>query len=108
MIEEHILGMQEVRLKSGKVQKRTVSLRQPNLRIFTGEEIAMVDYIIEALSDCDAQTVSEISHTMVGWQVAAEGETIPYEMVFLSNEPLSEAEIMRGLEIAAELRREAA
>lgn len=108
MLEERILGMQEVALKSGKVQKRTVSLRQPNLRIFSGEEIAMVDYIIDALSECDAQAVSDISHRMVGWQVALEGETIPYETVFLSNEPLSEAEIVRGLEIATEIARSAA
>ncbi len=101
MIEERILGMQEVMLKSGKIQKRTVGLRPPNLRIFTGEEIAVVDYIIDALSACDAKTVSDISHRMVGWQIALEGETIPYETVFLSNEPLSEAEIVRGLEILA-------
>ena len=41
MIKEGILGMQEIPLKTGKVQKRTVSLRQPNLRIFTGDEIAL-------------------------------------------------------------------
>ena len=45
---------------------------------------------------------------MVGWQIATEGETIPYETVFLSNEPLSEAEIVRGREIAAEINRAAA
>jgi hypothetical protein len=108
MIQEQILGIQEVPLKSGRIQKRTVGLRQPNLRIFTGDEIAMVDYIIEALSDCDAETVSDISHRMVGWQIALEGETIPYETVFLSNEPLSEAEILRGQEIAAKINRTAA
>ena len=91
--------MQEVMLRSGRIQKRTVNLRPPNLRIFTGEEIALVDYIIDALADADADTVSELSHRMVGWLAASEGETIPYATVFLSNEPLTEAEIQRGREL---------
>jgi len=108
MIQERILGLQEVVLKSGKVQTRTVSLRQPGLGIFTGGEIAMVDYVIDALSDNGSQTESGLSRWMVGWQAAREGETIPYTTVFLSNEPLSEAEIFRGLEIAAQIKRTAA
>jgi len=105
MIQEQILAMQAVQLQSGRVQKRTVNLRPPNLGIFSGDEIALVDYIIDALAACDAETVSELSHRMVGWQVANEGEEIPYETVFLSNEPLTEAEVVRGKEIAAELQR---
>ncbi len=103
MIKEGILVLQEVPLMSGKTQKRTVNLRSPNLKIFSGEEIALVDFIIDALSDCDAKTVSDLSHRMIGWQIATQGETIPYETVFLSNEPLTEAEISRGLEIAAKI-----
>jgi hypothetical protein len=108
MVKERILGLQEVPLKSGKIQKRTVNLRTPNLAIFTGAEIALVDHVIDALSDCDAQTVSDLSHMTVGWQIAAEGEIIPYSSIFLSNEPLTEAEIARGMEIANKLRRSAA
>src|SRR5579884_3151713 len=34
------LAIQELPLKSGNMQKRTVNLRDPNLSLFTGEEIA--------------------------------------------------------------------
>jgi hypothetical protein len=108
MIQQRILALQEVQLKNGRVQKRTVNLREANLNIFTGAEIAMVDFIIDSLSDCDAQTVSDISHRMVGWQIAVEGEEIAYETVFLSNEPLSEGEIARGREIAVQIQRASA
>jgi hypothetical protein len=108
MISEGILGLQAVRLRSGRVQNRTVNLRPPNLRIFSGEEIALVDRIIDALREADADTVSELSHRMVGWIIAEEGETIPYGTVFLSNEPLSDIEIERGREIANGLRLAAA
>lgn len=100
MMEEGILGLQEVRLRSGKTQKRTVNLRSPNLRIFTGEEIELVDSVIEALADADAETASELSHRMVGWQAVSDGETIPYGTIFLSNDPLTETEIQRGRELA--------
>jgi hypothetical protein len=103
MMEDGILGLQEVRLRGGKTQKRSVNLRSPNLKIFTGEEIELVDSVIDALADADAETASELSHRMVGWQVVSDGETIPYGTIFLSNEPLTEGEVQRGRELAASL-----
>ncbi len=102
MVKIGILGLQEILLSSGKIQKRTVNLRCPNLKVFSGEEIAIVDRVIDVLRDADADTVSELSHAKVGWIVANLKETIPYETVFLSGEPLSEEDIQRGLEVARE------
>src|SRR5260370_33660726 len=75
MIENGDLAIQEVILKSGETQKRTVNRRRPNLDIFTGAEIAMVDQMIESMQGVTAEDVSEMSHTLVGWLVADEGET---------------------------------
>lgn len=94
------LGIQPVHLRAGKVQQRPVNLREPNLALFSGSEIAQVDGVITSLADSDSETVSELSHKMVGWQVVDEGATIPYSTVFISNPRLTEAEITRGLEIA--------
>ena len=103
MISEGTLGIQVVPLRNGRTQRRTVNLRKPHLEIFTGEEIALVDYVIDSLKQSTAEDVSDISHEMVGWQVAKIGEEIPYGTVFLSNEPLSEAEVQRGVQIALSL-----
>ena len=100
MIEEGILGLQEVCLKSGAIQKRPVNLRSPNLSLFSGQEISLVDELIDVFKDSRAEEVSEISHRMVGWIVAEEGETIPYTTIFLENPPLSDEEMQRSRELA--------
>ena len=100
MIEAKELGIQTVPLKSGANQKRPVNLRDPDLKLFSGGEIAIVDQVIEALWEIRAEDVSDLSHKMVGWIVTKEGETIPYSTVFLSNEPLNDMEIKRGKELA--------
>lgn len=101
MVSKGWLGIQPVELRSGSVQKKPVNLREPDLSLFSGSEIAQVDAVIRGLCDSDSETVSELSHRMVGWQVVEENETIPYSTVFISNPRMTEAEMQRGLEIAA-------
>jgi len=101
LIENGDLAMQQIILKSGETQKRTVNLRNPNLDLFTGAEIAIVDRIIESMQGMTAEDISEMSHTLVGWLVADDGETIPYNSIYFANPPLSEAEISRARELKA-------
>jgi len=100
MENDRELALQEVPLKSGKIQKRTVNLRRPNLNLFSAEEIALVDRVVTVLSDKYAEEVSDLSHREVGWKVVAMNETIPYETAFISDEPLTPIEIQRGRELA--------
>src|SRR5579863_5403641 len=51
MIRTGELAMQPVKLVSGRVQHRYVNLREPRLEIFTPEQIALVDSIIEKFGD---------------------------------------------------------
>jgi hypothetical protein len=99
LIENGDLAVQEVPLRSGQTQKRTVNLRNPNLEIFTGTEIAMVDRMIDSMQGVTAEDVSEISHSLVGWMAVNEGETIPYNTVYFANPPLGQAEIYRAREL---------
>jgi hypothetical protein len=39
---------------------------------------------------------------MVGWKIAKPGESIPYESVFVSAEPITEADIQRARELLNE------
>src|SRR5271165_7371046 len=96
------LVVQTLPLKSGNRQVRTVNLVDPNLKVFSGREIALVDSIIEDLWDMDAEESSEFSHRFVGWKMTQENEPIPYGSIFISDEPLSPAEIRRGQELAGE------
>lgn len=101
LIKNGDLGIQEVPLKNGQTQKRTVNLRNPNLDLFTGTEIAIVDRMIESMQGVTAEDVSEMSHSLVGWMAVDEGETIPYNTIYFANPPLSEAEIHRARELKA-------
>jgi hypothetical protein len=97
------LVVQSLTFKSGKQQTRTVNLTDPNLKLFSGREIALVDSVIEDLWNLDADESSEFSHRFVGWKMTKEGANIPYGSIFISDEPLSAAETLRGQALAREL-----
>jgi len=87
----------------GRTQERPVPLRKPNLELFEPREISLVDEVIEALKDKNAEEVSELSHYFVGWKLAAEKEIIPYHSVFsheMTESDVTEGHIQKGLEIA--------
>lgn len=100
MIRDGELAMQPVKLVSGRVQHRYVNLREPRLEFFRPEQIALVDSIVEKFWGFNADEVSDFSHQMVGWKIAEPGESIPYESVFISAAPLTEADIQRAKELA--------
>jgi Protein of unknown function (DUF4065) len=99
MEEARELGFQELPLQPWK---RTVNLRRPKLSVFEAEQISLVDSLIHTFAKADGDIVSEISHQMPCWIIPAIGETIPYEMVFLSQEPLTDIDIERGTLVAKE------
>ena len=61
--------------------------------LFSGEEIALVDKLIEKWKDKNATEISSQSHEFIGWICAEEGETIPYAMALISNRELTEEEL---------------
>jgi hypothetical protein len=101
LIKNGELALQEIALKSGYTQKRTVNLRSPNLDIFTGAEIAMVDRVIESMQEVTAELASDMSHNLVGWLVVEDNETIPYNTIYFANPPLTEDEANRARELKA-------
>jgi hypothetical protein len=76
----------------GYTQDRLIHLRDPRLMEFSGEEIAIVDEMIDLLRKMSASEASEFSHRFIGWQVAQMGETIPYETVYVKSREPSAAE----------------
>jgi hypothetical protein len=89
------------RVPSGDyVEERPVSLRPADLGRFLAEELALVDAEVEAARDMTGTDMSEVSHEFLGWEVAAMGETIPYETVFaMKPRPLTERERVAGSDV---------
>lgn len=88
----------------GRPQQKLLALREPDLSDFSGEEIAIVQDVINILRPYDATEVSNLSHRFIGWQLAAEGEPIPYSTVALGEpRPPTPSEIEYGQQLAREL-----
>ena len=67
------------------LQKRVKPLRSPDLSLFRADEIAIVDAVMNELRTLNASEVSALSHLEVGWQIARDGEVIPYHSAYLSD-----------------------
>lgn len=90
-------------------QKRIVALREPDLSIFDPDMISHVDSVIETLSTKNSLTATQLSdftHAIIGWLVTSDGETIPYQTVFIKDKKYQVAtdwERIKSGEIASEL-----
>ncbi len=88
----------------GRTQEKLFALREPDLSGFSGEQIAILDEVITRLWGLSATDVSALSHRFIGWQVAREGETIPYSTVALGEpRPLTPSEVDYAQRLAREL-----
>jgi hypothetical protein len=87
---EGALVMKE-RLVMGYTQKRPIAIREADLSAFSADEISMVDYVMEKLEGSTATVVSALSHRFEAWELAGDGEEIPYFTALISDrEPTSE------------------
>lgn len=68
-------------------RNRVVALKPPDMDLFSGAEVAIVDEVIDWLWDETGTEVSRRSHREIGWQLAKVGEDIPYEVFLIDDEP---------------------
>jgi len=73
-------------------QQRLIALREPDLSKFSGQEVALIDHVINRWWGVSAADISDASHGFIGWKAARNGETIPYSTVFVAARQLTEAE----------------
>jgi hypothetical protein len=67
----------------GRAQRVPVALREPDFGGFSADEIAVVAEVLQTHWDKNARGVSDLSHQFRGWQLAEEGESIPYQMALV-------------------------
>ncbi|NLF40681.1 DUF4065 domain-containing protein [bacterium] len=68
-------------------QRKYLPLRPPDLTAFKAHEIAVIDEVLNRLSDMNAQQISEYSHGDVPWLTSQDGKIIDYEKVFYRTVP---------------------
>jgi hypothetical protein len=73
--------------------KKLLALREPDVSVFSAEELDIARTVVSELWELNATEVSDLSHRFVGWQAADIGEEIPYETVFVDEpRPLTQEE----------------
>jgi len=87
----------------GRKQRHLIALREPDLGGFTGEEVNLVLSVIKGFWGKDARQMTDKSHRFIGWKLAKERETIPYEVALVARGPRIAAaeEVARKLNGAA-------
>ncbi|EKE06654.1 MAG: hypothetical protein ACD_18C00309G0001 [uncultured bacterium] len=63
-------------------QKKFLPVESPDLSKLTGRELALVDDVLNRLSDKSAKELSEYSHGDMPWMSSEPGEELHYEAVF--------------------------
>jgi hypothetical protein len=77
-------------------------LRDPNLTLFSAEELRVIDEVFVELRPFNATAASDYSHLKsAGWRVMDSREDIPYESAFTLTDPAPPEAIALGRELAA-------
>jgi hypothetical protein len=82
-------------------EQRPVALAEPVLTFFSPSDIECLDRAISAYWDKTGTETSDISHG-VGWKSRTDGEPMPYELAYLSDEAIGPGQKARLLTLAAE------
>lgn len=90
------------KLHFGQRQERVVPLRDPDMSLFSGKEVALINKVIGALKDASGVELSDLTHGEYGWRIAGYKESIPYQSAFLSEEDATPDDKRRAKELALE------
>jgi hypothetical protein len=98
MVEKEELAYKEIEFH-GHTQKKPIALRQPDLDLFSPQEIDLVHRLIQKYWNMSATEISYRSHGFLGWQAARERETIPYPTALVGARKPTPQEVAYGLEL---------
>lgn len=88
----------ERRPVGGVYQERTIAKRAAALGLFTADELAIVNEVIDGLRGMTATEISEASHD-IRWRALRMKSDMPYQYAGLSNAGLTKAEIAKTVEL---------
>ncbi|MFH1286583.1 MAG: type II toxin-antitoxin system antitoxin SocA domain-containing protein [Candidatus Magasanikbacteria bacterium] len=78
-------------------QKKYLPKRSPNLKVLSAQELALIDYVLNRLSDKNAVDFSNYSHGDLPWKAHEMGEVLDYESVFYRDDKYSVREYVDEL-----------
>lgn len=93
LVSEDFLGYRHDRL---------LPRRPPEVGVFSEDELATIDKVLDDLAGLTARQVSELSHDEPGWQLVDVGETIPYHTALIAPRQQSTSTSLRLAAAVAE------
>lgn len=81
----------------GRSLERPLALRLPNTKKFAPEELRLVENLVKEHWGKNAREMSDVSHRFIGWQLAKDGETIPYVTALVGSRQPTDEERKMGL-----------
>lgn len=84
-------------------EKRPIANAEPDLRDFSPADLSYLDRAVEFYWNKTGRETSDLSHG-VAWKTRANGDPMAYDLAYLSDEPLHEADAERLLEIGKNLK----
>ena len=82
-------------------EQRPVAIQDPVLTFFSAQDLAFLDRSVSVYWDKTGKEVSDISHG-AAWGSRDDGESMPYELAYLSDEHVGRGQRARLLKLAAE------
>ena len=98
LLEEGAIELEPVRYLT-QVQQRIKVKTEPNLKVFNDAELRIVREVIQEFWLKDAKEVSDLSHEEWTWMLTEDGEDIPWELAWLSSDPLTLEQIEFGQDL---------
>ena len=100
MQQDSLIKIVKRPVRGSAVQERVVPIRPPAPGVFSTEQIDIVEKYVRLFWNMTATAVSEYSHGMA-WKLATLNELIPYEAVFISDDPVTNEDVVHARELAA-------
>lgn len=85
------------------VERRPIALVEPVLTMFSKQDLEYLDRSVGAYWENTGKEVSDMSHG-VAWETREDGGSMPYELAYLSDDPLGRSQKARLLQLAATRR----
>ena len=102
-IQEEMLRDNQITIHSRRVYEHSSQhlfpLQEPTLDALSARDISIVNGWVRFFWNKTAKEVSEYSHGKA-WKITRESELIPYEAVFISDEPVTFEDVARARELA--------
>ena len=81
-------------------RQRVLPLEEPDYNLFTGREVSIIETWIRFFWNKTAKEVSRYSYGKA-WKLANTGDPIPYDAVFISDDPVTFDEVEHVKDLAA-------